>query len=149
MSKRARVGIALLIVHWAICTMFLILRPVEHGGWLDHKEQAREQGMFTMSSGEPLLYVAGRPLYQWNTWHGGEQLWVKILETPNIMPLMATVFLDKFVEVVLLRSHIGSFRTQSWVTGYIFILLSSLQWFFAPWLFIQSRDRMSNATEHL
>ena len=67
----------------------------------------------------------------------------------NIMPLMATVFLDKFVEVVLLRSHIGSFRTQSWVTGYIFILLSSLQWFFAPWLFIQSRDRMSNATEHL
>jgi len=75
------------------------------------------------------MYLAERPLYKWSKWHGGEELWVKVIETANVVPLVATRIFDAALEVVGATSGLFSVRAQSWVSAVVFLGLSSVQWF--------------------
>lgn len=51
------------------------------------RDTARQHGGFFLSSGDPTLVIAGRPLWQWSQFHGGERVVVKLLEVANVVPL--------------------------------------------------------------
>jgi hypothetical protein len=138
----AKTAVALLLCHYSFCAFFLLARPPERpGGWLDKLEEARldEQPGMTIitSSSEPILYLAERPLYQWNEWHGGESLWVKVLVTlnlPSVAVCQAFAFSLAFSEKLPVRQ-------QTWLTAGVFLLTSTGQWLLVAGLIAELRRR--------
>ena len=86
-----------------------------------------------MSSGEPVLYLAERPLYNWSEWHGGEAGWVKAVLIANWLPFVATRFFDDSLSVASFRSTSFPLRRQSWLVAWFFLGLSSVQWLLVGW----------------
>ncbi len=54
-------------------------------------------GAFYHSSVAPELVIAGRPLWSWNEYHGGEILAVKALEVLNLPSLIVVALCDLLV----------------------------------------------------
>jgi hypothetical protein len=116
-----------LVLNFIACTVFLAARPPATE-LIAEREQAQKVGTLTISSGDPYMVIAERPLRQWNVWHGGESLWVKALEVLNWPAVIAAKrFGDDWA-----RNHAFSgtptYRRESWMRAYAFAITSSLQW---------------------
>jgi hypothetical protein len=104
---------------------FMIERPSgEH--ILRKIDTGEAAGWLTVGSGAPWAYIAARPLFTWNKWHGGESRWVKVLEVANGPALILAVAMANGVIV-----GPGNNYLESWAAAVLFVILSPLQW----WLF--------------
>ena len=116
-----------LVVNLIACAAFLIVRP-EATSLIEERERAERSGAFSLSSSDPFMLIAGRPLWQWNEWHGGEATWVKAIEVAN----GPAVFVAKLFGDVWEAGHAFSgqptYRGQSWMRAYVFLVVSSVQW---------------------
>ena len=91
------------------------------------RDTARQDGGFLLSSSDPMLVIAGRPLRQWSQFHGGERVAVKLLEVANVVPLCTIWLIDGMVGSGT-RMHV---YTQSVFTFGGLLLLTSAQWWIA------------------
>lgn len=130
-SRRVLIAIALapVLANLVVCFVFLMARPpaIE---MIEEREAGRRRDVMVIvrSSGEPWMFIAERPLRQWNEWHGGEQTWVKVAEVLNGVPLLVTKKVgERWSDWSSARS-IGSFRSDTWVRAWLYLTLSSLQW---------------------
>jgi hypothetical protein len=71
-----------LIVNLIACAAFVIVRP-EATSLIEERERAERSGAFSLSSSDPFMLIAGRPLRQWREWDGGEAAWVEVIEVAN------------------------------------------------------------------
>jgi len=116
-----------LIVNLIACAAFLIIRP-EAKLLIEERERAEQSGTLSLSSGDPYMLIAGRPLRQWNEWHGGEPAWVKVVEVVNSPAVFAAKrFGDRWASEHTFSGQ-PTYRRQSWVRAYVFLLVSSAQW---------------------
>lgn len=116
-----------LIMNLVVCAVFVLTRPPATA-LIEERDRARQSGGFVVSSGDPYMLIAERPLKQWNEWHGGEATWVKIAEVLNGPALVATKYLgDRWLNSREARGA-GSHGGDSWLRAYMFLALSSLQW---------------------
>ncbi len=124
---RSAVILAPCILNWLVCGIFLLARP-EATALIEEREREQRAGMLTLSSADPYMLIAGRPLFQWNEWHGGESTWVKAVEVidgPAV--ITAKHFGDRWAAS---RAFNGkrTYRRESWIRAYVFIIASSVQW---------------------
>lgn len=115
------------VLNLAACVVFLVTRPPARE-LIDEREQEQRHGWLALSSGDPYMLIAERPLRQWNEWHGGETTWVKVIEILNAPALIAT----KIIGDAWAASHAFSgpptYRRDSWIRAYLFVVVSSAQW---------------------
>ena len=124
-SWRRRLPVGLVVAHWIVCLLFLALRPPDPAGSrLDQMEHDRHTDEFHFNSADPFGWVAERPLNNWSGYHGGECPWVKLLIVLNLAPTLATFFAMFFLDPVLS----SPVREQTWIAGWIFLVLSTAQW---------------------
>ena len=95
--------------------------------YLRIQEAARIGKRFEMSDVDPVTTLAERPLNTWSRWHGGESSWVKLLEVPNLVPLVVTVTVVGIATVPFWEKL--SVYSVSWARAAVFLFLSSLQWY--------------------
>lgn len=124
---RRAVILAPCILNWLVCGIFLLVRP-EATALIEERESEQRAGTLTLSSDDPYMLIAGRPLWQWNEWHGGESTWVKaveVLDGPAV--ITARHFGDCWAAS---RAFNGkpTYRRESWIRAYVFIIVSSAQW---------------------
>ena len=122
-------------VRWAVAApslnaaawlLFWILRAPDTL-WLEEQEEARKRGEFLLNSAAPWTTLAERPLNNWSHWHGGENLAVKLLEVPNIVPLLAAGLGVAVFTVPPFANQVTVYQA-SWIRGVLFLLLSTVQW---------------------
>ena len=119
-----RIALLLVLLNYLAFGAFIILRPsaAQH---LHEQDAAWVRGEFMLNSADPLTYLAARPLYQWNEWHGGEYLSVKVLECMNLPSLLAAGILTPGIAGVMGASrHYG----QSTVRTVLFVIFATIQW---------------------
>lgn len=147
-SSRVLIAIALapVLANLAVCFVFLMARPPANE-MIEEREAGRRRDVMVIvsSSSEPWMFIAERPLRQWNEWHGGEQTWVKVAEVLNGMPLFVTKKVgERWSDWSSARS-IGSFRSDTWARAWVYLTLSSLQWLIigavAAWLVERRRTK--------
>jgi hypothetical protein len=91
------------------------------------RDAARQRGGFHLSSGDPMLVIAGRPLWQWSQFHGGERVVVKLLEVANVVPLCIIALIDL---MVWSETHMRTYTQSVFAFGGL-LLLTSAQWWIA------------------
>ena len=106
---------------------FLVLRPSQAALLHGHDIEWRS-GSFSFSSGGPLGYVAARPLYQWNEWHGGERRWVKGLEIVNAPGVWVAL------RVANSAAMSGYSYAGSWAAAFVLLIIAVVQWLLVPLL---------------
>jgi hypothetical protein len=88
------------------------------------RDAAQVHGGVHINSGDPLLVVVGRPLWQWSEFHGGERAVVKVLEVMNLLPFGAIVIGDAVLWT-------GT-TVQTWMRSVLafagILLLTTCQW---------------------
>jgi hypothetical protein len=121
----------------AACLLFIALREPAPAVYVAELDKAREhlrrcQGVCGewYDNTAVMGFVAGRLLYSWSDWHGGEDTWVKVLVTVNL-PAVVVTLAGEFV----LGGHGNlspllrlSAVEESWVWGIVFASVASLQW---------------------
>ena len=97
---------------------------------IEDREAGRRRDVMVIvrSSGEPWMFIAARPLWQWNEWHGGEETSVKVVEVLNGVPLFITKEIGERWSDWSSARGVGSFRSDSWVRAWFYLILSSVQW---------------------
>lgn len=125
--RRAVIVLAPCAVNWLLYAVFLIVRPPATA-LIEERERAQRMGVFALSSGEPLMLIAERPLYQWNEWHGGEATWVKVAEVLNGPALIAAKLAGDRSPSGTAFSGEPTYRRQSWVRAYAFLGVATIQW---------------------
>jgi len=140
-----------LVLNAIACAVFLAARPPATE-LIVQREKAQRVGTLTMSSGDPYMLIAERPLWQWSVWHGGESLWVKTLEVLNGPAVIAAKrFGDEWAGDHAF-SGTATYRRESWIRAYTFAIASSLQWLLVgiviAWLSSRNRRGASGATRH-
>jgi hypothetical protein len=119
-----RLALSLLLANYLAFALFLALRP-SAAEYLRAKDEAAQRGEFTLSDADPDTFIAGRPLYNWNEWHGGERLGVKVLEVVNLPALAAA---NRFTEARSADAGASSYYRDSNVRGRLFLLFATVQW---------------------
>ena len=120
----SRIGLPLLIVNYLAFGVFIASRPSE-SQVLRTRDAAWNRGEFWISSADPYTYIAGRPLYNWSPWHGGERLGVKILEVINLPALLLASALTPIIGMITGASH---YYSWSWIRAVLFLLFATFQW---------------------
>jgi hypothetical protein len=115
------------VVNLIACAAFLIVRPVATS-LIEERERAEQSGAFSLSSSDPFMLIAGRPLRQWNEWHGGEAAWVKVIEVANGPAVLVAKLVGDLWGAEHAFSGQPTYRRQSWIRAYIFLVVSSVQW---------------------
>src|SRR5947207_770139 len=115
------------IINCIACMVFLLVRPPA-SSLIEDRESAQAVGALSLSSADPYMLIAERPLRQWNTWHGGESTWVKIIEVLNGPAVIAAKHFGDEWAGNHAFSGIPTYRRESWVRAYVFVIASSLQW---------------------
>ena len=122
-ARRVAILIAPCIINLIACFAFVATRePATE--LIKEREEARRVGAFTLSSADPYMIIAERPLRNWSRWHGGESTWVKVAEVLNGPALLLT----KRIGDWWAWRATNSYERESWTRAYVFIILSSLQW---------------------
>jgi hypothetical protein len=119
-----------LSIHLAGCSAFLFLREPGISFPEEEERMRRDSGYFFVSSAGPIMHIAGRPLYNWSEWHGGEARWVKILEVANLPALIATVTIGHVPIAIYRSTGRGTFLHDTWIRALVFLLFSVAQWVF-------------------
>lgn len=125
--KRAAIIVTPCIVNWIMFAVFITVRPPATA-LIEERERAEQIGAFTFSSGDPLMVIAERPLYQWNEWHGGEATWVKVAEVLNGPAFIAAKVTGNRESSSAAFSGEPTYRRASWVRAYVFLIVATLQW---------------------
>lgn len=145
-SRRGRAAIILTpcVLNLFVCAVFIIVRPPAKA-LIEERERAQRMGAFTFSSGDPLMVIAERPLYQWSKWHGGEATWVKVAQVLNGPALIAAKFAGDRWSHGTAFSGEPTYRRESWVRAYVFLITATLQWLIvgalAAWFVERRRSR--------
>jgi hypothetical protein len=116
-----------LVVNLIACAAFLMVRP-EATSLIEERERAEQMGAFSLSSSDPYMLIAGRPLRQWNEWHGGEAVWVKVIEVANGPAVLVAKFSGDLWGAEHSFSGQPTYRRKSWMRAYVFLIVSSVQW---------------------
>lgn len=116
------------VVNWFVCAVFLLQRPADISFIEVREKTRRDGGAFFINSADPLMFIAERPLDQWNQWHGGELTWIKIVEVLNGPSLAGAKALGALWAAYAGPRNIGSFRGDTWVIAWLYLLLSTAQW---------------------
>jgi hypothetical protein len=87
-----------------------------------------------------MTHIAARPLFTWNSWHGGESSFVIIGEVANAPSLLLAHILAPRVGK-LLFSGSYSYYLGSWVKAWLFIAFASGQGIAIAWTIEQIRVR--------
>ena len=138
--RRHPVVTILLVLHFAVCSAFILLREpsISH---LEERERMRRDSDYVFeSSTDPFMFIAGRRLNGWNEWHGGERLWVKICEVANLPALVLTVTVGHLPIAIYRATGSGTFVHDTWIRAFVFLLFSVSQWV-AVGVFIERRTR--------
>jgi hypothetical protein len=126
-KMRIIIGLTPLALNCVICAVFIAVRQPA-SSLIEDRERAEQTREIVVSSADPYMLIAERPLRQWNRWHGGEATWVKIAEVLNGPALIVT----KRVGDRWIGEHAFSgtqmYRRESWQRAYIFAAASSVQW---------------------
>jgi hypothetical protein len=125
--KRIAVVLTPFLLNTLFCGIFMFVRP-EATSLMEERERAQRSGMVSLSSGDPYMLIAGRPLRQWNEWHGGESVWVKIYAVLNGPAVIAAKRLGDRWDAEHAFSGTPTYRHASWLRAYIFAGVSSVQW---------------------
>jgi hypothetical protein len=123
-----RLALGLLLANYLGFALFLVLRP-SAAEYLRAKDEALHRGEFTVSDADPTCFIAGRPLYDWQPWHGGESMGVKVLEVANFPALSAAGFLTR-----RLLFDADSYYQNSDIPGLLFLPLATAQWLGLGWM---------------
>ena len=124
---RPIVALAPLVLNALAYTMFMLTRPPATA-LIEERERAERAGGMAMSSADPYMLIAERPLKQWNEWHGGEDAWVKLLEVLNGPAVMVAKMVgDRWARDHAL-SGMPTARRESWIRAYAFATVACLQW---------------------
>jgi hypothetical protein len=146
--KRAVIIVTPCIVNWIVFAVFIAVRPPATA-LIEERERAQQMGAFTFSSGDPLMVIAERPLYQWNKWHGGEAAWVKVAEVLNGPAFVAAKVAGDSWSSSAAFSGEPTYRRESWVRAYVFLIVATLQWLIvgavAAWLVSRRRHAKQQA----
>ncbi len=122
-------ALILVLLNLLPCIAFLALRPANIP-FIEERERARQTpGDVFGTSGDALMFIAGRPLRQWDRWHGGEVLWIKITEIINLPSLRSTKYFGDAWSSYAAAHGLGSFTGDTWIRAYIYLFISSVQWF--------------------
>jgi hypothetical protein len=136
-----RVAIVLVILNYAAFAAFLILRPSE-APVLERKDILRSAGVFELSSADPSSYIAARPLYSWNEWHGGERVWVKAIEISNFPALLVA----RIASEALGGDVSLGFHRASWIRAFAFLFGATAQWLLVGSLITRALRRRTQAS---
>jgi len=110
-----------------ICGIFMLVRP-EATSLIEERERAQMAGTLSLSSADPYMLIAERPLRQWNKWHVSESLWVKLCEVLNGPAVIAAKHFGDRWAADHAFSGKPTYRRASWIRAYIFLVVSSMQW---------------------
>ena len=139
MSWRRLSGL-LCLVNWLGFCLFLAYRRPHIDARYERTAAATAATFEPMGSGQPAFHIAGRPMYDWNSWHGGEVPVVKLLAIANYPALVIARGLAPAVSRLLFK-RIGTYSLESWVLAWIFVVLASVQWVGVAW-FLSRLARM-------
>jgi len=103
----------------------VVLRGPLPDSYFAERDSARQQAGFLFSSGDPALVVAGRPLWWWSEFHGGERLIVKLLEVPNLVPLCVIGLAGA---IVASATRVGTHTRSLFTFGALLLLSSGQGW---------------------
>lgn len=81
-NMRRAVALTPLLLNCVACALFIAVRPPATS-LIEERERAERSGALSVSSADPYMVIAARPLRQWDEWHGGEAAWVKIIAVAN------------------------------------------------------------------
>ena len=135
-ARRSAIVVAPCIINLIVCVVFVATRPPATE-LLRAREEARRAGAFSLSSADPYMIIAERPLRNWSEWHGGESTWVKVAEVLNGPALLVT---KRVGDSWSWRSS-ASYERDSWMSAYLFLALSSVQWLIVGWIIAKLLDR--------
>lgn len=127
-NRRAAILLGACVANWVVCAVFLLQRPAGITLIGERERMRRDTGAFFFYSADPLMFIAERPLYQWNQWHGGEVTWIKVVEVLNWPALAGARALGAIWAAYAGPRSIGSFRGDTWVIAWLYLLLSTAQW---------------------
>ena len=113
----------LVVVNLASWLLLLALREPMRPSYFAERDEWHKSGTFHFSSADPPLVIAGRPLWSWSPYHGGESLPVKALELVNLPPLVAAYFASTVFFLLGCPAY-----TSSILTCGTLLVLSSAQW---------------------
>ena len=118
----------LLLLHFVVCSAFILLREPSISHLEERERMRRDSGYVFESNVDPIMFIAGRRLNGWNEWHGGESLWIKIVEVANLPALLATVTVGHLPIAIYRATGSGTFVHDTWIRASVFLLFSVAQW---------------------
>lgn len=132
------------VLNLIACGVFLLVRAPATA-LIEEREHAQQLGALTVSSSDPYMLIAERPLRQWNEWHGGEETWVKVTEVLDGPALVATKTIGDRWAASHAFSGTPTYRRESWIRAYVFVAASSVQWLLIGALVARLSRRRGNA----
>jgi hypothetical protein len=126
--KRYIIVFSLLALNLAGCVAFLLVRAPGIPFIEERERMRRSPGDIFLISGDAYTFIANRPLRSWNTWHGGEELWVRTIEVLNFPSVLIAKVAGDTWSIYASSRAIGSFVGDSWVRAGVYLVISSLQW---------------------
>lgn len=121
-------SVILVSLHLVACAFFLVLRQPGITHLAERERERKESGYFFLSSADPYMFIAERPLNNWSPWHGGEDTWVKLLEIANLPSLVLTAIFGGIAIEAYRSTGSGDFSTDTWLRAYVFLAFSIVQW---------------------
>jgi hypothetical protein len=119
-----KLGAVIIIANLAAWVGLVTVRAPLPNSFFAAKDKWLEPGEFHHRSSDPVLVIAGRPLWSWSQYHGGEVTAVKALEAVNLPALVAVVLWDLFVHGAL---GIPTY-TRSLLTFVCLVVATTIQW---------------------
>jgi hypothetical protein len=141
LTRFRRLSLILCVINWSAFSIFLLLRQPNIREDYEAMRTDAESVFRPMPSGSPMTHIAGRPLFTWNSWHGGESSFVIIGEVVNAPSLLlANILAPQVGELLFTGSY--SYYLESWVKAWLFIAFASGQWIAIAWTIDQIRARL-------
>lgn len=116
------------LLNAALCCAFVLARRPMPLSWIEERERAARGRTLLLASGDPFMIIADRPLRQWDSWHGGEALWVKSIEVLDGPALLVTKMIYEVCLTREMRAGALNYTLLSWRAAYLFLSLSSIEW---------------------
>jgi hypothetical protein len=117
----------LCVVNWISFLIFLFARPPIVVGEMERDLRRSGTSVVFRQVDDVAFHIAGRPVYAWNSWHGGEKMWIRTVELLNA-PALALARLLSPTATRTLFARSGSYWMESWVLAWLFLVAASVQW---------------------
>ncbi len=111
--------------NWVAWATLLALRSPMAPEFFAERDRAQASGEVVLSSSDPALVLAGRPLWGWSTVHGGERWPVRVLEIVNVPSLLVVFVLDSILGVTGVAHH-----QRSMMSAALLFAGTAVQWLY-------------------